>query len=122
MSSVQSDHRGPVRITKDYLCAHVNQLINKEQPAFEHFLVNKHASPGLSSSYQYDTQQVRRKSRPYRISNGENGTINKGIDLIILLCRHVNIVPTTLQLYSQPLEGCRNDPQLIIGYIFYSDL
>jgi hypothetical protein len=38
-------------IAQNYLGAHINQFIHKKQPAFKHFLVDKHGSFGLGSGY-----------------------------------------------------------------------
>ena len=60
----QTDHRSSVRVAKDDLRPHVDQLIHKEQAAFEHLLMDQHTTDSLGGNHQEDTQQVRRKSRP----------------------------------------------------------
>lgn len=56
------------------------------------FLMDQHASSCLSSHHQYNTHEVRCKSRPWRIINGHDRTVYKRLYLIYFLSRNVNII------------------------------
>ena len=77
---------------KNDLCAHIDQFIYKEQAAFEHFLVDQYAAPGLGGYNQHNTQQVRRKAWPGMIIDGQYGAIEKSLYFIEILCRNMNII------------------------------
>jgi hypothetical protein len=49
-----TDHGGPVRVAENNLGSHIDQLVYKKQPAFEHFLMDKDRSTGLCGHYQHD--------------------------------------------------------------------
>jgi len=76
-TAVQPYHNGTVRITQDNLCSHINQLIHKEETAFEHLLVYQDTACGLGGDDQHHTEQVGGESRPGRIGNGEDGSVDE---------------------------------------------
>ena len=101
-----TDDDSPVRVAQDNLCPHINQLVDKEQTAFEHLLMNQHTALGLGSHNQHHAQQVRSQSRPRRIGDGHDGTVDERFNLVMLLSRNVDIVATLLQpLYQKPSES-----------------
>ena len=51
---VVADDRGAVRVAEDDLRPHVDQLVDEEQTAFEHFLVNQHGTLGLRCHHEED--------------------------------------------------------------------
>ena len=63
-------HHRPVRVAEDDLGAHVYQSVDEEQTAFKHLLVDEHTATCLGGHYQHNAQQIRRKARPWCISNG----------------------------------------------------
>ena len=58
-----------MRITEDDLCAHVDELIDEEESAFEHLLVNQHGTFGLCGCNKEHAEQVRCESRPWSIAD-----------------------------------------------------
>ena len=95
---VLSDHRGPVRITKDDLCTHIDEFIHKKQAAFEHFLVDKHASAGLGCHNKHHADQVGRKSGPGCIVDGKDGSVDKSIHLVVIMSRNINVIPAFFEI------------------------
>ncbi len=55
---VKTNHGCAVRIAEDDLCPHVNQLVNKKEPAFKHLLMDEHAAFCLGGNDQHDADQV----------------------------------------------------------------
>ena len=56
---VMAHYHCPVRIAEDNLRTHVNELVNKEEAALEHLLVDEHATLALGSHHKNHTQKVR---------------------------------------------------------------
>src|SRR6185436_17436183 len=94
-----------MRITENDLGSHVDQLIDQEQPAFKHFLVDKYSTICLCSCHQNHTQQIRCKARPDCISDGEDGAIDESIDFIILLARNEQIITAQFHFNPEPLKN-----------------
>ena len=88
----QTDHSCPVRITKDNLRSHIDQFVDKKETALKHLLMDQHAADRLCRYNKEDTQQVRRQSRPGRIGNCHDRTVDKCLDLIRIVCRDMDIV------------------------------
>ena len=74
---VVSDYYGTVRVAKDDLSTHVDELVYKEQAAFEHLLVDQYASFGLGGHYEHHAQQVGCQSRPGGVGNGHDGAVDE---------------------------------------------
>ena len=109
-----SDNNRTVRIAKNNLCAHVNQFIDKEKTALEHLLMNQYTTFCLGSHYQHDAQQVRSQSRPGSIGNGHDGTVDKRLDLIAILCRNKNIISSLFEFNTQTAETFGNNTQIFV--------
>ena len=56
--TVVSYDNGTMRIAKDDLGTHVNQLIDKEQTTLKHFLMEKNTSLCLSGNHKQNGEQV----------------------------------------------------------------
>ena len=104
---IMSDDNCTMRITKNDLCTHVNQLIDKEQTAFKHFLMNQYASFSLSSYHEHHTQQVGSQSRPGSISYCHNRSVDKGFNLIMILLRYKYIITSLFQFSRKTLRQDR---------------
>ena len=50
-----ADDSGPVGIAKDNSGTHVDQFVDKEKPAFKHFLMNQNSTFGLCGNNQKNT-------------------------------------------------------------------
>src|SRR5690606_33686970 len=62
--SVEPNNGRPVRVAENDLGAHVDEFIDKEQPAFKHFLVDKHCTSSLRGHHKHDADQVGGKAWP----------------------------------------------------------
>src|SRR5690606_26944485 len=92
---VVTDDSGPVRVAKDDLGSHVDQLIHEKESTFEHLLVDQYASPSLGSHNQHDAQQVRSESWPGGIADVHDGTIDEILYLISVLMRgNEDVIPS----------------------------
>ena len=98
-----------MRVTKDNLRPHINQLVHKEQAALEHLLVNQHRTFGLCGHHEQHTQQIRGQSRPRRIAQGHERTVQERINLIMVMPRDEQIISMTKHLHAQTAESIRND-------------
>ena len=63
-SVVMTHNHGSVRVAQDDLSSHVDELVNEEQTALKHFLVDEHCALGLCGYHKHDAQQVWRQSWP----------------------------------------------------------
>ena len=97
--TLQSDDGSTVRIAEDDLSTHVDKLVDKEQAALKHLLMDEHTTSRLYSHDQDDTHEVRCKARPWRIIDREDRTINKRLDLIDILRRHHEIIILYIDRY-----------------------
>ena len=100
----QSYYGGPVRVAKNDLGAHLHQLIDEKQPAFEHFLVDQYRTSRLGGHHQHDAQQVGCKTRPGVIIDGKDGAIKEALDLVAVLCRNINVIPSEFHLDAELSE------------------
>ena len=66
-----------VGIAEDNLCTHVDQLVDKEQAALEHLLVEQHTAPCLSSHDNQYRKQVGCQSWPGGIGECHDGAVDK---------------------------------------------
>ena len=64
---VMSDDDCPVGVAENNLGAHVYETVDEKQPALEHFLMDKHASPALRGHYKHHAQQVRSQAGPWGV-------------------------------------------------------
>ena len=122
MAAAQSNDGGPVGVAKNDLRAHVNQLVDEEEAAFKHFLVDEHTALGLSGHHQYDAHQVRSKTRPGGIVNGHDGTVDEGLYFVFFLPGNENIIPFEFHLNSHAFEDPWNDAKFFYHSIFDGDL
>src|SRR5688572_15871858 len=111
-----------MRITQNDLRTHVYQLVNKEQPALKHFLMHQYTSFGLRSYYEYDTQQIGCKARPWMIVNSKHRSIKESLYLIYILLRNQYIITTKIHLYSQLTEFFRDHSQMFNACILYCEI
>ena len=101
---VVSDDHGPVRIAQDDLRAHVDELVDKEQPGLEHLLVDEDTALALRGHDEHHRQQVRGQARPGSVGEGHDGPVQERVDLIALLRRHIDVVAPLLQVHAQAAE------------------
>ena len=57
-------NHGAVGVAKDYLRAHLDEVIYEEEAALKHLLVDEHCSLGLCGYNEHDAEEVRGESRP----------------------------------------------------------
>ena len=93
-------HHRPVRIAENDLCSHINQFVHKEEPGFEHLLVNEHRSFRLRSNHQEDREQIRRETGPRCICNREDRAVKERLNLVVFLRRNNKIVAVFVNAYS----------------------
>ena len=52
-------HDSPMRVAKDDLSSHIDELVHEEKTALKHLLMYEHASTALCGCYKHDTEKVR---------------------------------------------------------------
>ena len=114
---VMSHDHSPVRVTENDLSAHVDELVDKEETALEHLLMDQDATSALGRHHEDDADEVRRKARPWSICHMQYRTIQEGIDHIALLLRNIDVVTATLQIHTETAESLRNHSQFVISHI-----
>ena len=115
---VMSDNYGTMRVAKNDLRPHVDQFVHKEQTAFEHLLMNKHAPFGLRGNDKHYAEQVGSQSRPRCVGYRHDRAVNERFYLVDLLCGNVNIVSPLLELNAQTTETLGNNAQIFVGDVF----
>ena len=64
---VMAYNNGSMGVTKDNLCAHINQFIHKKEAALKHFLMYQHSAFCLSGNDEYYREQIGSETRPWCI-------------------------------------------------------
>src|SRR6185503_17236138 len=104
---VDAVHRNAVRIAKDDLRAHVDELDDEEKAALEHLLVNEYVAFRLGSQHERHADKVRGEAGPWRIGDDHDRAVNEAFDLYVLLGRYVDVVSAELHFYAQLPESFR---------------
>ena len=91
---------GTVGVAEDNLSAHIDETVDKEQTALEHFLVKQHRAASLRGYDDEYGEQVGGQSGPRRVSQCHDGTIDERVDDIVLLMRDEEVVTLFLDLDS----------------------
>src|SRR4051812_21233207 len=120
--SFQSYNGRPVRIAKDDLRPHFDELVHEEQAAFKHFLVYQQGAPGLGRYHQHDTQEIRCEAGPGMVVNGKYPSVQIGLDLVQVLARDVNIIVLEVHFDTQLAEFLRDHAQMFMTYIPDDDI
>src|SRR5690606_32309819 len=102
-------------ITKNDLRTHINQFIDKKQSALKHFLMNEYGSFSLNSRHQYNAEQIWCEARPRSVRNRKNRPVYKGINLVGILCRDINIIAAKLHFDSQSRKYGGNNSKFLIA-------
>ena len=99
---VMSDDNRSMRVTKDNLGSHINELIHEEETALKHLLMNQDTTLTLNCHHKKHTQKVWCKSWPWSISNSHNGTIKEGLNKALFKVRILKnaFKASPLQVYS----------------------
>ena len=108
---------GAVRVTQNNLRSHFNELIHKEETAFEHFLMEQDRPLGLRSHHNQHTQQIGSQTGPGCISQRHERTVDKRLDFIMVLPRDIKVVTLGFNPYAQSLEHIGNHAQIAQGDI-----
>ena len=70
------DYRS-VRVTKDDLCTHIDELVHEEETALKHLLVDKDATLALGRCNEHHAEKVRRQTWPWSIGDIENRSVKE---------------------------------------------
>ena len=106
-----------VWVAEDNLCAHINQLIHKEQAALKHLLVNKHCSLRLCGNHEEDRQEIGCQAWPGGIGNVHNRAINEALDRVVILLWNIDIVASLLKLDTHTGKLRRDNTEVFVRYI-----
>ncbi len=112
---VMSHDYGPVRVAEDDLRSHVDKLVDEKEAALEHLLVDKDAALALGRRNEHDTQQVRRKARPWGVGYVHYRAVEEGVDDIAFLLGNEDVIPPLLEVDAESPEGFRDDSELFVS-------
>ena len=110
---VVTNHNGSVWVAKNDLCAHINKLVDEEETALEHFLMDEHRTFGLRADHQQNAQQVRREARPRCITKCHERTIYEALYFVMLLLWNKEVPSICLDPDAQPSESVWADAQML---------
>ena len=96
-------------VAEDNLCAHIDELIHKEETALKHLLMNEDCPLGLCCHNEEDAQQVWRQSWPRRIGYGEDRTIHKGLYLVALSGGYDEVIASLYDLDAELAKHLRDE-------------
>src|SRR6266511_1441209 len=102
----------PVRIAQDHARAHVDQLVDEEEPAFEHLLEDQNRAPGLSRDDQRDRGHVGREQRPRPVLDLRDLTPEIVLDRKLLLRWNAHARLTDLDPDAEPLQPGKDRDQI----------
>ena len=103
---------GAVRVAKYYLRSHVDELVDKEQAALEHLLVDKYRTLGLCRNDEEYRQKVGSKARPRGIGYGHYGTVQECLYFVVFLLRNVDVVAALFEIDTHACELSRDNAQI----------
>ena len=103
---------GTVGVAEDNLSAHIDETVDEEQTALEHFLMEQYRATSLGGYDDEYGEQVGSQSRPWCICQRHDGTIDERIDDIVFLTRDEEIVAIFLDFDAQTSEGIGDDAEI----------
>ena len=103
-----------VRVAEDNLGSHINQFVREEKPAFEHLLMNQHATLALRCHHEHHRKKVRSETRPWGIGNGEDGTVEERLYFVTFLLGDEDVVTPLLKFYPETSETLGNDAEVVV--------
>ena len=119
---VVADDRGAVRVAEDNLRPHVDELVDEEEAALEHLLVDEHGALGLGGHHEEYRKQVGGESRPRRVGDGHDGAVEEGVDAVVLLGGDVDVVAPLLEADAHAGELGGDDAQVVVGDVLDGEL
>ena len=108
-------------VAEDNLGTHVDELVDEEQAALEHLLVEQHGATSLGGYHDEHAEEVGGQSRPRCISQRHDGTVDKRVYHVVLLTWDIEVVALHLYADTQSAECLRNDAQVFDGHILDAD-
>ena len=114
-------YHSSMRVAEDNLGAHVDELIDEEQTALEHLLMEQYGAARLGGYHDEHAEQVGCQSGPRCIGQRHDGTVDKRVDYIMLLSGNIQVLTIHLHADTQSAEGLRNDAQVLDGDVLDAD-
>ena len=109
---VVADDDGAVRVAQDDLCAHVYELIDEEESAFEHLLVDEHRAFGLCADHEQYAEQVGCESGPGCVADGHEGAVDEAFYFVVFLPGDDEVFSFRLDADAEAAEGGGDDAQV----------
>ena len=97
----------PVGVAEYYLCAHIYQLVNEEQAAFKHLLVEENAAARLGCHHYKHRYEVGSQPRPRRICQSHDRAVDECLHVQVALLWNNEVVALHIYTHSEPPEGIR---------------
>ena len=108
---------GTMGIAEDDLRTHVDELVDKEQTALEHLLVEEHRASGLGGYGDKYGQEVGCESRPRSIGQRHDGAVDERLYLIMAHGGNKQVVTLFLHLDAHAAESVGDDAQVLHRHI-----
>ena len=102
-----------VGVAENNLGTHVDELVDEEQAALEHLLMEQHGTAGLGGHNDQHRQQVGRQARPRGVSERHDGAVDERVDDVVLLVRYIEVVAVDLNLNTEAAEGIGDDAEVV---------
>ena len=99
-----ADDSRAVRVAEDNLGAHIDKLVDEEETALEHLLMDKDAALSLRSDDEEDAEEVWSEARPRGVCYRHYRAVDKGVDLIVVLGRNMDIVVLDVEVDTHTAE------------------
>src|SRR5690606_6126596 len=100
-----------MRIAEYDLCTHIDKLVDEEEAAFKHLLMDEDGAGCLCGDNKYNTDEVRCKPWPWGIRHGQDRAVDESLDSIAFLRGDVNVVATKLHFDAKTTEDFRYDTE-----------
>ena len=119
---VVSDDDGAVGVAEDDLCAHVDELVDEEEAALEHLLMDEHGAFGLGGDDEEDAQQVGREAGPGGVGDGHGAAVHEGLHLVVPVLGDVDVVADAFDGDTDAPECLGNDAEVLVADVLDGDV
>ena len=106
-----------VGVAEDDLGSHVYELVNKEESALKHYLMDEDWAFGLCRYNEHDAQKVWGESWPWGISEGHGAAVHEGCHFIVVLFRYMDVIVDMFELDAKPAEHIGDDAEVVVADI-----
>ena len=107
-----TDDDGAVGVTEDNFSTHINQIVDKKEPAFKHFFKDEDCTRALSSDDEGDTGEVWRESWPRRVIDFSHSAVVIGGNFEGLIFRDEEVLALFLDMDTKFLKDHKDHTEV----------